>query len=193
MNTIHHKPWSSCIWWIIAIILILIGILLFGISQKHSQWNNGLQLIGSISSALGLIFAIIQIIHIRRTSETTAAIVESTLSDVNNYFSYADLSKCEKLIDDIESIARQKSGHALAIKLKELKDNLIDFQKNPELKDTGDLTRWVGIITTDIITCSSSFISQYDFEQTIGHVENVKTKLTEIASTLKYKQYGQRN
>ena len=35
----------------------------------------------------------------------------------------------EKLIDDIESIARQKSGHALAIKLKELKDNLIDFQK----------------------------------------------------------------
>ena len=190
METTRHKPWSSYVWWIIAIILLIAGIILICLYQNHRHWSNHIQVIGSISSALGLIFAIIQIIHVRKVSETTAEVVESTLSNVNNYFSYANVSKCEKLIDEIETIARQKSGHALAIKLKELKDNLIDFQENPALKNTDIFKKWIGIITTDILTCSSTQTSQYDFGKTIEHVEKVKTTLTEIASTLKYKQYG---
>lgn len=189
METTHHKPWSSCVWWIIAIILLIFGIILILIYRNHQQWNNHIQVIGSICSALGLVFAIIQIIHARKASETASEAVQNTLSDVNKYFSYAEVSKCEKLIDDIENIARQKSGHALTIKLKELKDNLIDFKANPALKDSSSLEYWTNIITTDILSCSSSEISNYDYSSTIEHVEKLKTKLTEIASTLKYKQY----
>ena len=191
-----HKPWSSTVWWGISIVLVLLGMGFIFLYLKHPRWGNHFQVIGSVSSALGLVFAVLQVIHARRASEDTAEAVKGKLSDLNCYFSYADVSKCGVLVDEIENIARQRSPHALHIKLKELKDNLIDFQLNPNMNTyKRDLESMVFLLRRDISSCSLASTSSskignaVEYDAIIDHAEQIKTLLITIASKLKYQKY----
>ncbi len=196
---------SHVLFWIISVLFMIGGIVCIVLyAKKPCIWGGHMSLIGSLISIIGLTIAIWQIIQAKDAAIDSSIMakkakdaVSTNASEINKYLSYASVSQCERLVDEIESFLHAKNNDRLFLRLKELKDSLIDIKANPRISQVvvlrkKEYDKLLLDIESDILSVgkaldpSSSAILQYDI--ILGHVEKIKTNLTSIASDLKYEK-----
>ena len=202
-DTTPKKP--HVLFWIISVLFIIGGIICIVLYAKNPCiWGGHMSLIGSLISIVGLTIAIWQIIQAKEAAINSSVMAEkakeavaTNTKEINKYLSYASVSQCERLVDEIESFLHSKNNDRLLLRLKELKDSLIDIKVNPRisqvvLRRQKEYNKLLRDIQSDILSVekasnpSSSAELQYDF--IFNHVETIKTNLTSIASELKYEK-----
>lgn len=202
-DTKPKKP--HVLFWIISFLFIIGGIICVVLYSKNPCiWGGHMSLIGSLISIVGLTIAIWQIIQAKEAAinssimaESAKEAVSSNTKEINKYLSYASVSQCERLVDEIESFLHSKNNDRLLLRLKELKDSLIDINANPRIsqvvsqrqKEYNKLLRDIesDILSVEKASNPSSSVG-LDYDIIFGHVEKIKTNLTNIASELKYEK-----
>lgn len=202
-NETKNRGYRILIWLVVSLVFIGIGFLCFRIHQNDPKNDYIMSLIGSLCSLLGLLIAVIQIVKSTKASiaskeaaENAKEAVNNNLKELNKYFSYSTLTQCERLIDEIETLIHSKNLERLFVRLKELKDQLIDIQKNPKLDKQiqncdQDLNKSIILIQTDIDAVGKKISdgrSSLDLNVVFSHVETMKTDLTKMACELKYEK-----
>lgn len=196
---------SHVIFWIISVLFMLGGIICIVFYVRNPKvWGGHMSLIGSLISIVGLTIAIWQIIQAKEAAINSSVMAEkakeavaTNTKEINKYLSYASVSQCERLVDEIESFLHSKNNDRLLLRLKELKDSLIDIKVNPRISQVvsrrlREYNKLLHDIESDILSVekasnpSSSAELQYDI--IFNHVEKIKTNLTNIASELKYEK-----
>ena len=170
--------------------------------KNPTIWGGHMSLIGSLISIIGLTIAIWQIIQTKKAAIDSSkmakaakkAVSENT-TEINKYLSYASVSQCERLVDEIESFIHSKNNDRLFLRLKELKDNLIDIKANPKIPHEiiqKDLDKMLLDLESDILSVGKILNAEsnntLDYNLLLNHVEKTKTKLTSISSDLKYEK-----
>lgn len=203
MNKKYEKLISTKVWIIISVVFIFVGIICFWFHNNYPGNDYIMSLIGSLCSLFGLVVAIVQIvkstkasIEAKKAAENVKTVVDKNIHELNRYFSYSSISQCEKLVDEIEALIHSKSIDRLFVRLKELKDSVIDISNNNKLERfikscNTDFNKNIILLQTDIdaigkkINDSNNTIN---FDIIFTHAETIKTDLTKIASKLKYEK-----
>ena len=199
------KSESHPFFWLISGLFMVAGVICIVMYVNNPcVWGGHMSLIGSLISIIGLTIAIWQIIQAKDAAIDSSIMaknakdaVSTNTTEINKYLSYASVSQCERLVDEIESFLHSKNNDRLFLRLKELKDCLIDIEANPRISQVilqrkKDYDKLLRDLESDILSVgkalnpSSSVSLQYDI--IFDHVEKIKTNLTSIASELKYEK-----
>ncbi len=187
----------------ISIFLFIIGILgasivILVLPKESRTILNYISVIGTFASVFGLIIAYLQILSLKNTSESIETAVDSSIYRLNTLLSVSELAKSKKLIEEIQIMLQHDSYEAALIRLKDLKELLIQTKFNIDLQKPTNTREYKNIIVNtgiDINTISDFIfkvkdkISKIDI---INNLEVTRTKIIEFENELKYNNHDTR-
>ena len=113
--------------------LLLVGLLYFVFfDQKDQNMINGITVLGTYLSLLGIVISYFQIKSVKDINEKTKTAIEISLQRLNQLVVVADLSKAIKIIEEIQQFIQQKNYAIVLIRMKDLKSILIQAKHNEE-------------------------------------------------------------
>lgn len=112
---------------------LIIAVLFVKLPDIQRTIANGFTLFGTYFSLYGLLIAYLQIKSIKETSkETQKAVNESTIR-INQVLSISELSKSNKIIQEIQTSLQNDKLELALIRMKDLKSILIQIKYNEDL------------------------------------------------------------
>ena len=113
--------------------LLLVGLLYFVFfDQKDQNMINGITVLGTYLSLLGIVISYFQIKSVKDINEKTKTAIEKSLQRLNQLVVVADLSKAIKIIDEIQQYIVHEYYQIALIRMKDLKSILIQAKHNEE-------------------------------------------------------------
>ena len=188
-----YKIWITVIFIIGTLIISTIFSLL---SDKEQTIINAFTLFGTFFSLFALVIAYIQIQSINKTSTLTKLAVEKSLLRINQILSVSELSKANKVIQEIQSYLIQQKYEIALLRMKDLKSILIQVKYNNDLTEYTNNRVYNQNITdigSDISNLNDLIIGKkkgMNFSRLNQNLENLATVLTEFENKLKYKEHG---
>ena len=185
--------------WVILIFIIgtlIISVVFFLISDSEQTVVNAFTLFGTFFSLFGLVIAYIQIHSINKTSKYTKFAVEKSLLRINQVLSVSELSKANKVIQEIQYYLIQQKHEIALLRMKDLKSILIQVKYNNDLTEYANdrvYNRNITDIGSDISNLNDLIIGvkkELNFSRLNQNLENLATILTEFENKLKYKEHG---
>jgi hypothetical protein len=149
-------------------------------------------LAGSIASFFGFLITLLQVLRARGASEKAQEAAETTRSQIYNFVSAAEVSRANQTIGGIQSLLRDRKYEAAWVKMKILKDTLIQFKGHEALKKIGKsedidiLINEISIGITNIHNQISGSKKSYNIEKLVDVLEATSSVLSEFESKLKY-------
>lgn len=174
---------------------VIMGIIFYYLPNSDKSIVNAFTLFGTFFSLFGLAVAYIQIQSINRTSKLTKLAIDKSLVRINQVLSVSELSKANKIIQEIQSFIIHQKHEIALMRMKDLKSILIQVKYN------GDLSEYTnnGIYNKNITDLGSDINNLHDliignkkgvnFSRLNQNLENLATTLTEFENKLKYKEY----
>jgi hypothetical protein len=188
--------WSSNKLRIRIIIVFIIGTGLITILYRNLEPNsktvvNFFTLYGTFATLFGLWLTYIQIKTIRETNYYTTKEVRKSLDRINQVLSVSDLSRANKIIQEIQSSILNNKVELALLRAKDLKSILIQVKYNEQLTEFTQSEIYNQNITdlgTDIINMND-FVLQgkkgVSFSKINKNLENLATVLTDFENKLK--------
>lgn len=181
----------------ISILLLFIGVLgaiivLLLLPEKSKILLNYISVIGTFASVFGLLIAYLQILSLKSTSKSIGKAVQSSTHRINTIFSIADLAKSKKIIEEVQLMLQNDIYHAGVLRLKDLKELLIQAKYNEDLQKLTQLQEYKSIIIDtgiDITTLNNYILkvkSTINKSKIISNLEQTRTKIIEFENELKY-------
>ena len=185
-----YRFWAI-LFFIIGTIIITSVFISLEVSQKTIA--NAFTLFGTYFSLYGILIAYLQIQSIRETSEKTKEAVEQSSSRINQILSVSDLSKSNKVIQEIQIFLQNDKLELALIRMKDLKSILIQVKFNDDLSEyTED-----HLYNQNITDLGADINNLYDqitgikkglnFSKINQNLERLSTILMELENKLKYK------
>lgn len=92
--------------------------------RAHSEYEFYISIVASSSSIIGILVSIIEIIHVRNTTETVSQSLEETKREINEFLSFSEINEMTRLIDEIEAYVNDNHYESAWLKLKDFKGQL---------------------------------------------------------------------
>lgn len=184
-------------WYIISSIFIsgvAIELIFQYILDKKDQTSiNFISLCGTFVSLIGLFITYIQVISLKQATEKTKLEIDNTLNRVNQILSISDLSKANKIIQEIQTSNLQNKLELSLMRMKDLKHMLIQIKGNhndalDKFIDPNTYTQHLtdlGIDITNISTFMSNTKKEPNISKINSNLEELSTLLSEFESKLK--------
>lgn len=113
--------------------VILIGFVFFTLKDTEQTVVNFFTLFGTFLSLFGLGVAYIQILDIKNINEGIQLAVSDSLKRINQVLSVSELSKANKIIQEIQTSNLNQKYEISLLRMKDLKHILIQIKSNAEL------------------------------------------------------------
>ncbi len=183
----------------IAIIFFVLGTIIIGtvffffLPEKDKSIVNSFTLFGTFLSLYGIAIAYLQILSLNKINSETKFAVEKSLLRINQILSVSELSKANKIIQEIQMFLNHKKSESALIRMKDLKGILIQVKYNEDLVEYTDNKIYNQNITdlasdinnlNDFITGKKTGIN---FSKLNSNLEGLATTLTDFESKLKFK------
>jgi len=178
-----------------SLVLGLIGtalVLLFIPSEKRDLMTY-VGVIGTFASVFGVIFALFQILSIKKTTSAIQAEVNKSAHRYNTLFSVSDLGKSKKVIEEIQLYIQNDNYHGSILRLKDLKETLIQNRFNADLKKWTETKEYKNLLVNigiNLNTLNDYFLGLKDATLNkaliINDLENIRTKIIEFENELKF-------
>lgn len=185
---------------ITSIFLLILGILgtlivLSKIPENERNLITYISVIGTFASVFGLLIAYLQIIALKNTSKSIQTAVSDSTHRLNTLLSVSDLAKSKKLIEEIQLMLQHDNFSGSLIRLKDLKETLIQTKYNVDLRKLTSSKEYKTIIINTGIDINT--VSDYNLEikdkinkgLIIDNLENTRTKIIEFENELKYNNH----
>lgn len=111
------------IFFYLFVFLVLIGSCLY-VHRVHSEYEYYISIIASSSSIISVLVSLIEIIHVRDTTEAVSQSLEETKRDINEFLSFSEINEMTRLIDEIEAYVNDDHYESAWLKLKDFKGQL---------------------------------------------------------------------
>jgi hypothetical protein len=173
---------------------ILISAILFYILHVENKLDiiSGIGVVGSIASLVGILIAYLQILSVKRITESTNLAIDTTLNELMKSFSISDLSKAIKLIQEIQSLIRAEKQESALLRMQDLKSILIQIKHIKILDGKYESEDYKSLNTNlniDISNINLFLIKQktgISFPKICENLELITTFFTELENNLKY-------
>ena len=176
----------------------LITLFFYNLAPQHKNIVNFFTLYGTFASLFGLWLTYVQIQSINQTSKLTNTAVEKSLIRINQVLSVSDLSRANKIIQEIQSFILGGKQDLALLRLKDLKTILIQVKFNEDLTEYTNTDLYNQHITdlgSDINNLNDLILGQkkgINFSKVNQNLENLATVITEFENKLKFKQHDTR-
>lgn len=175
----------------ILIAIILTGIILYYYFTYENTINN-ISVFGTILSLVGFTFSILQMYSIKEINKKTQSEVNKSITKINNILSVSELSKAIKIIQEIQQYLHSDKKELSLIRMKDLKQILIQIQSNEKLKieNNDDFNQYMTDLSIDINNISDNLLNdkkRVDLSKIISNLEEVSTILSKFENNLKFK------
>lgn len=191
MNTSNNRA--------VAIGALVIGTLIIialfiSLDKESKTVVNFFTLYGTFASIYGLVIAYLQIQSIKQTSQQTKEAVDKSLFRINQVLSISDISRANKVIQEIQSSILGNKHELALIRMKDLKQILIQVKYNRDLDEfTTDTNYNQNIIdlSIDISNINDLLLlgkQGINFSKVNQNLENLATLLSEFENALKFKK-----
>jgi hypothetical protein len=173
--------------------LLLVGLLYFVFfDQKDQNMINGITVLGTYLSLLGIVISYFQIKSVKDINEKTKTAIEKSLQRLNQLVVVADLSKAIKIIEEIQQFIQQKNYAIVLIRIKDLKSILIQAKHNEEANKLIEYESFCINLNELIVDIKNmhEFTTGYkktslNFSKIANHLEDLSTTLTAFEHKLK--------
>jgi hypothetical protein len=184
----------------ISILFFIIGLLgvvivLLILPKESRILLNYLSVIGTFASVFGLLIAYFQILSLKNTSKSIELAVNNSTHRLNTVLSVSELAKSKKLIEEIQIMLEHDSYGASLIRLKDLKELLIQNKFNVDLQKPTNTKEYRTIIINTGIDINVVGDYVYKVKDKINKVEIIRnlevtrTKIIEFENELKYNNH----
>ena len=156
---------------------------------------NAFTLFGTFISIFGLTLAFKQIKSVNEVNEKTKKAIEKSLLRINQILSISDLSKANKIIQEIQTALISNKLEIVLLRMRDLKTILIQVKYNEDLDEYIIATNYnqnITDIASDInnvhyeIINNNQRITVHRIHQTL---EKIATILSDFENKLKHKKY----
>jgi hypothetical protein len=173
--------------------LLLVGLLYFVFfDQKDQNMINGITVLGTYLSLLGIVISYFQIKSVKDINEKTKTAIKESLQRLNQLVVVADLSKAIKIIEEIQQFIQQKNYAIVLIRMKDLKSILIQAKHNEEANKLIEYESFCINLNELIVDIKNmhEFTTGYkktslNFSKIANHLEDLSTTLTAFEHKLK--------
>ena len=171
----------------------IIVLIFINLESSQKTVANAFTLFGTYLSLYGILIAYLQIQSIKETSEKTKRAVEESSNRINQILSVSDLSKSNKVIQEIQYFLQNDKVELALLRMKDLKAILIQIKFNEDLIEYTENNLYNQNITDlgadinnlhDQITGAKKGIN---FSKVNQNLERLSTILAELENKLKYK------
>lgn len=107
----------------LIVFLLLIGSCLFAHSV-YPEYEFYISIVASSSSIISVLVSIIEIIHVRNTTEAVSQSLDETKREINEFLSFSEINEMTRLIDEIEAYINDNHYESAWLKLKDFKGQL---------------------------------------------------------------------
>ena len=167
-------------------------IIFYKLNEVDKNTGNFLTLFGTFLSLYGLWIAYIQILSLKTTAEQTKNAVENSLNRINQILSVSDLSKANKIIQEIQT-SNMNGKHELSLlRMRDLKYILIQVKSSAELNvytETGTYNQNITDLSIDINNLNDLVLGKkkgVNFSKLNSNLEDLATTLSEFENKLKF-------
>jgi hypothetical protein len=189
----HHLLYRNKTRSIFILGLLLVGLLYFVFfDQKDQNMINGITVLGTYLSLLGIVISYFQIKSVKDINEKTKTAIEKSLQRLNQLVVVADLSKAIKIIDEIQQYIVHEYYQIALIRMKDLKSILIQAKHNEEANKLIEYESFCINLNELIVDIKNmhEFTTGYkktslNFSKIANHLEDLSTTLTAFEHKLK--------
>ena len=160
--------------------------------QKDQNMINGITVLGTYLSLLGIVISYFQIKSVKDINEKTKTAIEKSLQRLNQLVVVADLSKAIKIIDEIQQYIVHEYYQIALIRMKDLKSILIQAKHNEEANKLIEYESFCINLNELIVDIKNmhEFTTGYkktslNFSKIANHLEDLSTTLTAFEHKLK--------
>lgn len=182
---------------IIAIIVFIIGfvatlILYLFLDDSLKNIVNFFTLLGTFISLYGLSLAYIQIQNLKEINEETQTAVQESMKRINQVLSVSELSKANKVIQEIQTSLIHQKHEIVLLRMKDLKYILSQVKNNPDLSVyvTSDIyNQSITDLTIDINNINDHLIGvkkNVSFSKINQNLEALSTYTSDYENILKF-------
>lgn len=180
---------------IVIVMILLFSIISFFIDNKAcDKFVSILSIFGTCASLIGIGLTYKQILSVKEVSEAIKINVDNSLSEINEFLSFSDITTTIKQIHEIQIFIQQSKPELALIRMRDihLKINEIRFNKRLKIYFNEESVKEIVInIGFDITTIGAKLINdrkKVKFDLINEHLENAIHCLEEISSQLKNKK-----
>jgi len=184
-------------YWIISFLvgtgLICLIFIFLPIDQKTVV--NAFTLFGTFISIFGLALASIEIKSVNEVNEKTKKAIEKSLLKINQILSISDLSKANKIIQEIQTALISNKLEIVLLRMRDLKTILIQVKYNEDLVEYTSANIYnknIMDIASDINNVHNEIIEnnqKIKVDKIQQNLEKIATILSDFENKLKYKKY----
>lgn len=177
--------------------LLIIIIIYYNLQATDKNIINFISLFGTYLSVFGLILAFLQLESIKKINEKTQTEVQISLQRVNDVLAISEISKSIKIIQEIQSYLHSQKSELSLIRMKDLKQILIQVKHNNnllEFTNHSDYEKSIVDLSIDINNISDSIFKPnraVNYSKINSNLEELSTTLSNFENKLKFNQDGQ--
>lgn len=153
---------------------------------------NFFTLFGTFASLFGLWLAYMQILSLKISNDATKIAVDKSLNRINQVLSVSELSKANKIIQEIQSSNINNKHELSLLRMKDLKHILIQIKFNTELNiytETNTYNKNITDLSIDISNLNDFILGTkrgVNFSKLNSNLEELSTTLSEFENKLKF-------
>lgn len=179
--------------WIFPVVLVALGVILFFVARSVDSIGKILELLGSLSSILGIFFVIKQVYDAKTIAQQTKEAVATKLNRVDKALAISNISEIIPLPKEIKENIRDGKYELAQEKMGHLRLELIDLENDPANKlNKTKIDGFVGDLTNSILFFEkndASRIRNTAYEsQAKESLDNMIVFLKSLSSEKKYSE-----
>lgn len=166
--------------------------LFYILESKDKTLVNFFTLFGTFASLFGLWLAYMQILSLKISNDATKLAVDKSLNRINQVLSVSELSKANKIIQEIQSSNINNKHELSLLRMKDLKHILIQIKFNTELNiytETNTYNKNITDLSIDISNLNDFILGTkrgVNFSKLNSNLEGLSTTLSEFENKLKF-------
>jgi hypothetical protein len=166
--------------------------LFYFLESKDKTLVNFFTLFGTFASLFGLWLAYMQILSLKISNDATKLAVDKSLNRINQVLSVSELSKANKIIQEIQSSNINNKHELSLLRMKDLKHILIQIKFNTELNiytETNTYNKNITDLSIDISNLNDFILGTkrgVNFSKLNSNLEELSTTLSEFENKLKF-------
>lgn len=172
----------------------IISLIYFNLHEDLKNIVNFFTIYGTFASLFGILLAYIQIQNLNQMSKQTKDAVDKSLVRINQVLSVSELSRANKIVQEIQTSIIHSKYEISLLRMKDLKQILIQIKYNVELNsytNTKTYNQNITDISIDINNINDFILGNkknVNFSKVSSNLENLATILSDFENKLKFEK-----
>lgn len=154
-----------------------------------TQTSDYISGVGSVASVYAILMTLWQLIQVKTAAEAAKDAVEKKTKEMEAFIAFAEVNRHIEVTNTVTAYLAANQEEAAAIKIEQLKEELINLKQNGDLSTSDYKTANIYVIKlgTDVSAIRKKIagLSELDTDMVISHVTDVCTFLQEVSSKIR--------